>query len=360
MRATAQDSKKNRGRKLARPAVVLAVFLASPGFVFPLDYLDALAIEETGSPEAAVEAYRAVLATEGEDHCLAVLRIYRLLDDIPQKRTVLENALGKCSVATQRHAVLKALAELEEITGNLAVAQTLYLQASFTIPNEKDFESLLSSALLLFELGEYRGAEAQATAIVETTQDAIVRGAAQILLSRIYFATEREQKSLEIAASLMNADAALSPSGLLWVVEISRLLGDEDLAQRASRILEREYPRSPELGLLRRELDYLPSPAVFLGLPLDAVGDTDSDTEELVVERPRISSVQTGSYGVRENAEYALSDLKEAGFSGAIREVTVGETLYYRVVLVGVPEDDVDAVILSLREKGFEGFRIAE
>jgi tetratricopeptide (TPR) repeat protein len=340
---------------------MLAIILSSPGLVYPMDYKEAVAIEESGNTEDALQAYREVLSADDENFCLATLRLYPLLNNIAEKKLVLGNAVGKCGVATQRHAVLRALAKLEEITGNLSVAQSLFLQASFALPDEKDFGSLFSSALLLFDLGEYRGAEAQAKAIIETGRLDSLKVAAQILLSRVYFATEREQKSVGIVFSLMDGQHDVPPSGLLWIVEMATLLGDDDLRQAAGRILELEYPDSPELALLRREVDYLPSPSVFLGLRLDPIDEVSTgDVEHVAEEMPPVFSVQTGSYSVRENAEYAVNDLREAGFAVAIREVIVREALYYRVVLVGVTEDNVDTAILDLKEKGFEGFRIAE
>jgi cell division protein FtsN len=108
----------------------------------------------------------------------------------------------------------------------------------------------------------------------------------------------------------------------------------------------------------------LPSLSVFIGSQeetgVTATEETSVVPEEADAQEAAFLSIQTGSYSVRENAEYALKDLKAAGFSAEIRERTIGDTVYYRVIIPDIGSDDVEKVILELKEKGFEGFRVYE
>ena len=68
--------------------------------------------------------------------------------------------------------------------------------------------------------------------------------------------------------------------------------------------------------------------------------------------------IQTGSFLVRENADYMLAELVRLDFPAQIREVTIQDKSYYRV-LVGEfsPEEEIQRAIAQLKELGFEGFR---
>ena len=361
MRATAPDSGKRKSNKPVCFVVLLATLCVASAPVLAMDFHEALELEASGNVEGAIEAYRSILTAGTEDSCAVTLHLADLLSDIVEKRSLFEDALQTCTAVVDRHALLRASAKLEEITGNLSAAQTLFQQASFAIPEKKDFDSLLSSALLLFELGEYRSAEAQARGIIETSRGE-GKYAAQVLLSRIYYVTEREEKSLLTASQMLAGGAeGLTPAALLWIVEIARLRGDQSLERRADQVLVQKYPGSPEAALSRGDLDYLPSPSVFVGLEYGPLSETaGGDYAEHVDGEPTKVVVQTGSYGVRENAEYAVKDLEDAGFEGTIREIEVGEKLYYRVVLDWVTDENIDGLVQELKEKGFEGFPISE
>ena len=57
---------------------------------------------------------------------------------------------------------------------------------------------------------------------------------------------------------------------------------------------------------------------------------------------------------------YCGGGVSAQGFVAEIRERTIDGTVYYRVLIPDIDSDEVDEVILQLKEKGFEGFRIYE
>ena len=364
MRVTARDTKIKRKSK--RPSTVLALLLIfNTAYLFPISFEEALAIEREGKSGEAIEAYKALIKNSDENYCEIVSRLVLLVSNIDEKRNLLKESLGKCNEPERRHTFYVALAGLEEISGNLEAAQKYFQSASLATPEKKDFISLLSSAVLLFELGDYRGAEAQATVITKTCKVDDLIYKAEVLLSRVFYATDREEKSLQIAFSMLKKEPEKQdPAAILWVVELSNLLEKSDLHARAVEMLLSEFPDTPEAAIYRGEIGRVPSPSAFLGRRQPNIESTDDKTivasETVETAANTVLSVQTGSYSVRENAEYALKDLEKEGFAAEIRERTIGERVYYRVLIVNVASENADGVILALKEKGFEGFRVFE
>lgn len=360
MKVTARGIKITRKNKTA--LLVLFLFLHSSP-LFSITYEEALELEEAGNTGEAVEAYRKLLETDEQNACVIVKRLAGLVTSVEERRALLARALSLCGEPETLHDMYVNLAGIEEILGNLESAQKYYQSASLALPKNKDFGSLLASAVLLFELGNYRGAEAQATVIKETCRVEKIVESAEVLLSRVFFATERDEKALQIAFSLMRKER-LQPSALLWIIEISGIQEKDDLRTRARELLLSQYPDSPEAAIQNGKAGRVPSPSVFLGLTQRGGDETSSETQTAVIsetlEESTAVSVQTGSYSVRENAEYALKDLEDEGFAAEIKERTIGEKIYYRVLLTGVLPETVERVILELKEKGFEGFRVYE
>ncbi len=147
---------------------------------------------------------------------------------------------------------------------------------------------------------------------------------------------------------------------LAFLVALNDCGDSESASDRIATYEEavRINPNSPEAAILSGDLDHYPSPTIFLGLEPTEVSETAVSTQ--FVHDERKMTIQTGSYSMRENAEYALQDLKAAGFSPEIREKVVGDKRYFRVILPDIAYDSVDEKIDELNERGFEGISVEE
>ena len=278
----------------------------------------------------------------------------------------LKNRLEVSESALESREVLIRLARLEELAGDLDSAQKHYQQASFAVPGSKDFPSLLSSAVLLFEIGEFQGAEAQCKAIIETCQIPDLVEGAYVLLSRIYFATEREAKAMQVfggGTDLSGLSKHSAPT-LLWIYQLAQKMQNSALALRAKQLLTSSYGNSVEAAIASGNSGILPSPSLFLGLSVsdatagkaESIEITSATSQEF--ESDNLLSVQTGSFSVRENAEYAIQDLLTAGFSATISEKVVNEKQYFRVIIQNINSKDLQDLLTKLKESGFEGFAL--
>ena len=351
-----------------------------PGLLFLLVCITSFAVDlesaqtsaKEGRTDEAILAYRAWMGDNPDDPrtAAATLELVSLLKNLNEMNEALLIGLEVVVEPAVRHEILKLLAVTAERMGDLVSAERYYRDASFSVPDEKDFESLFLSALISFELGEFMNAEARARAIVETSKSREIVINARILLSRVYYATDRITK----AFTILNDDGedsneGLNASGLFWLYRLSLLAGMPGRAGAARDALAARYPDSLERLLALGRIDRVPTPSVVLsaqyanygGESDEAVSSTEAPTAN--VAKPTTPSrsddtidVQTGSFSVAENAEYAAKDLRNEGFNAAVEERKVGETIYFRVIVPDVPSESVRNVILNLKEKGFEGF----
>lgn len=323
-----------------------------------------------GNHEEAVSAYVEWLADNqnGEAYPNAVNEITPFIVDFPERREYLEKALQAGPKPELRRELLVKLAETEMHSGLLMDAQRHFLEASFAVPGRQDPTSLLQSALLAFELGENEDAEALARIVIETGRQETGKRNARILLSRVYHATDRIDAAFALLITGEEIHEDIGATGLYWVYRLSSLEGRMSLAEAARTRLMTDYPDALETSLIEGHADRLRSGSYIfetLGSRLSEqmiVTDTSAMEEDIPeISGPDLArslSIQTGSFTVRENAEYAADDLRSEGFESKIEEKVVNGILYFRVVVPEVDDDEVDKTILELKESGFEGYLI--
>lgn len=326
----------------------------------------------SGDTERAVTSFLAWVEEHPDDPQLpeTVLEVVPHITSLEERRRALESALRTVTDPKREHEILVLLAGTCELLGDVFEAQGYYLDAAFARIGEKDLGSLLRSALLSLELGEYRNAEAQARVIHETGKDPLLTERARVVLSRIYYATDR---SVAAFALLMDGEEIrddIGAEGLYWLSRMAQLSEDLDISEQAKLRLAEEYPDTLERSLVVGSAERLPTPSAILeAVATDTAGSTPEppvDSAAEAAEAGQVSAdeptalvaVQTGSFAVRENAEYAAKDLRSEGFAAEILPRVVESTTYYRVVVPDVPLDELPRTVLELKEAGFEGFPI--
>lgn len=262
---------------------------------------------------------------------------------------------------------LLRLARILELGGRFAGAAEAYARAAGLVPDS--FDALIGLGQMNTELGQIdaalaalRQAERQAETRTQQRRAAAARAWALALNG------EAEQ-SLTLLRALVRGGNRRSMGAyeveLFFVV--AHRFGQDGDRSAARRLLERNFPASP---LLDSTVSAFPSPANVLSLaeiqpdsaplsviqaqPEPAVDDTaDSD-------RVRIAGIQTGSFRDPENAAFMLSDIRELGFTAALRSVERGDGTYYRVIVPIATDQDPQELIVALKEQGIEGFLVVE
>ena len=348
---------------------------------------DAKALEAKGSFSEAMEKYRAWLKDNPtQENYIEILFHAVTLSPSPKEAVkLLKQALDIVTIKTKRSQISEKLGSFLEMLGDFENAQKYYELAYKTNPFEVSLPFLFKSSQLLFELGESQTSEDQIRVVANLSQQPELKKRSIFHLARIMAATGREDEALKIS-KLITADASF-PLGneaiLFFVVELARNLGNKIEETSALERLKKEYPGTAEYKLAQtNEIGspvLFPSPSILLN-PLSYRKRTEKIEEPVVLkssevkpakeliqkdkksETPVPESIQTGSFSVKENADYMVKDLKQLGFiDTAVREdIRPGGKKIFKVVVPLKPDqkspEGVQKALLLLKEKGIEGF----
>ncbi len=369
------------------------VFLSFPVFPGPLE--EAKALESKGSAKEAIGKYRLWLRDNpGDGRFSEVLLHTADLFTSPKDAVVfLKQVLDLEKDASRRSLVCEKMGSFLEILGDYENAQKYYELAYKSDSKNASLENLFKSAQLLLELGEFQTSEEQVRVVANSSKDPGLKKKAILHIARIMAFTGREQEALKLARLLTEDPSYTSGNeGILYfIVALSRHTGESKEESAALERLKKEYPEAVETVLASGAKNtgaamLFPSPIFFL-IPSTAneksafpderrrevqAPSADRETKpanaqetkppKTVKSEPSSpDSIQTGSFSVKENAEYMVKDLKKLGFEAEIREAfrRDGKKIYKVVIPLSgeqkTPEGTQKALIL-LKEKGVEGF----
>jgi tetratricopeptide (TPR) repeat protein len=338
----------------------------------------ALEQEKKGDREGAAALYEQWLAANpGSAEFTQVL--FHAADIHPQLKSsiaLLEKYWAHISDKAAQSAILGKTATLYEISGDFVKAQALFDQAYYANPGEAAFPFLYRSARLLFELGETRKSEDHARVVANLCKNPVTKKRAAFLLTRILAGSGQPEEALRVALRLTedSSNPTDNESVFLFIFTLADSLGREPERSLALQRLAKDYPDSPEFRLAGQAAGQsrqgavtpLPTPSALLNplSPGTSVQSSLAPPEKPAVPStpgaagPAASAVQTGSFSVRENAEYMVRDLARLGFAAEIREASgrTGSPIYKVVVpLAGGPEE-AQKLLIRLKEKSIEGF----
>ncbi|MEW5816120.1 MAG: hypothetical protein AB1798_12090 [Spirochaetota bacterium] len=317
---------------------------------------EAKKLEDTGNIKDALIKYNTWLEENKRDKNYSAVFFHMLsLEKDPKKiiDLIMKNIPG-ITAASERHKAVTLLASLEETLGLIEDAQKHYQLASTLLPNSRDYKSLFISAALLFETGEFQRASEQAASIMLECPVSEIRMDAQLLLGKLYLKQNDVNKVTEIITSALQGEnrQKFSPAQLLAIYELSNAVGNREYSLFAVEELKSRFPGSPEYALARKEnnveIEYYPNPSFYLEVTEAPEASTQATIKYL--------SIQTGSFLVRENAEYMVKDLKTADFNAEIIEKVLNNKIYYKVIIRNILMDDSQTTLMRLKDTGFEGF----
>jgi hypothetical protein len=272
----------------------------------------------------------------------------------------------------QRREVLRRLARLLRLSGNIEGAAQIWMEAAYTA--QRDDEALLEGAACFIALGEMDRADA-------AIGPALLSGDRRILLKARYTAARieafRSGNPGVMTAFLNDPDYGdLKPVSYYTIWKIS---GVESYKTR----LLAEFPASPEARIVREEgaISANPHALWFLfpgrdsiaGSPAAFMPPSSGTSAAASGSAPAVSgsvpagpvppapgdgplALQTGLFSREENARSMEERLRAAGFTASVSRRTVNGSPYWAV---GVsPGADPNHTILRLRDAGFESFPV--
>ncbi len=257
---------------------------------------------------------------------------------------------------------------ISESSGNLSKAAGYFEQASLAVSGNKDYESLYKSAVLNAEIADYHKSESQLKIIMNFTEDLNLSQKCRTLLSRVYFLRGEDQESVDMIEDVFSRDD-IPLEAVFWLDELSKA-ADSSL-NKINGIISRNMDKINNIAELVQFTDF-PSPERLLGFfrinpeqEFVTVSDQaenkveiiESETESAVDDENTIS-IQLGSFGVEKNADELLKKLLAEGFQVKLSEKTVNSKIYHVVLMPAIPAEELQDMVIKLKENGYEAYPI--
>jgi hypothetical protein len=280
----------------------------------------------------------------------------------------IEKKLASPLNPAEKNRVLRDMARLMELSGNVEAAGRAWNEAARALPS--DYDALVRSGACLAALGEFVAALNVLGAVLRAPAASGFSPETEPGLRARYFAAQIEafQSGEPSAFSPLLRDTAFSAYKPGIYYSIWKISGDAAVRNR----LLSEFPQSPEALVLKEgtAVDTAPTALWLLGLPLSGAlpGRTAGQGEqrlavEPVVPPPTGSSqaagpvvLQAGLFSREENAQILADRLYNAGFAPVVSTKMVNGTAYWAVGVL--PGKDHNATILLLKDAGFEAFPV--
>lgn len=281
-----------------------------------------------------------------------------------------QDTLAQAQEKEVRHKLLRELGALYQLSGNVEEAQLFWQNAAFQNPKSGiDHQALITSALLLAEMGNIEMASVQARVVQKSEEDKNLAIQADLLLEKIGLlegirtgqgAPQDDpdpQRSTLLTRALMSEELR-DPRAMIWNYHLYSLAGMHDEAALIAEQLLLHFPESPEALIVQNKTE---GASHFSDLLIAMLLQPEKqEDEESVPETPgheenkRPQLLQTGSFTDRENAEYLARDLKTLGYDAELREAVVNGSRYHRVVIPLGENDTPDQLLIRLKESGYE------
>ncbi len=307
------------------------------------DLVQAEKFEKEGKPAAAYQEYTTWLKTHGtsSNYGTIAAKAAECAPTLTESITVLKEALPRLQKTQDRITLRTMLAEYAELSGNMESAQNYYEEAGSIASGKQRVLLLIQSAELLQYLGRYDESAIQLKSILKETVPN------SPLYYKVYLALAKgnlvqgNMKSYEADVKVLE--------GVKGIPVVYYFLKD---TEKGSGKLEHEFPLSPENLLASGQIHSIPTTETVFNL-------TNRKKLEKKIAAEKVHFyIQTGSFRDGENAEYMSRDLKKLGFAAFVEKQNIAGTLYYKVLLDAKSPEDVQKLILRLKDRGFEGYPI--
>lgn len=304
-----------------------------------------------------------------------------LLDKYISIRTDIDNIISfykgieDTVTGINKYYVYRNLAEIEELYGRIDSAQQYFHNAAVIEGSSKQAECYFESARLLYEIGNIDMAIIELSTVFLISSDLDLVSRAFVLKAHLFKSKGDYEEASKIYKLVINNYKGYEGEiEAVFSMAIFNFYNLNDISE-SEKYLELLYalaPDSPEYQIAsniikktnteiiisltpQRFLEYYKLNGNSAASKTEDV--TESQISESLTEPDKIIYVQTGSFIIKENAEYMVSDLSAAGFNAEILSEFINNTLYYKVVIGAFTSNqDANSVLIRVKESGFQGF----
>lgn len=343
-------------------AAILLLFAAVPALAQPSvtgESIDSIIAHQT--EPAAADGYRTLFAG---------------VTAIEQLDAIRDQLLPNITDRSLARLVTTTLARVYRTARRLDEAARLFAQA-YNVSNQTDLASLFAHAQILFEQGDFTGADAEAARVVLDTDDYVLKRRAYTLSARAAFELGESERALQMLGTLASlpdaggdAEDLVEVETFVLLREVLRSTGDSGRAQEVQHLLEITFPDSIESLRSSRARSVagagLPSSLLLAGTEEpwdDGVAPPTSSPGAVPATRrapPTLTAIQVGSFSDADNAEHLAKELRNLGLT--VRNDAIsreGRTLHQVVVdIPGGSNEAAARVFATLRANNYDGFLV--
>jgi len=331
---------------------LLILFFLIQSTLYAQTYSDALALEKSGDTQKALEIlYKLAETTRpaNNQYFSIIQKIISLETDIPKLLTVAEEKVLRIANINQRVQLLKEMAVLMELSGNIEKAGLYYEMIYDLNSNDENLSYLIKAAAINLETGNVDKALSLAR-LVESRAKKLVDKQKAILLTA-YIDILEGNKDSSLRKMLQILDGKYTEETLFIIYKLSNWHNIEDVKEKARSIIIRTHNQKvvDQLNIYQKPI----SPLFLFA--------HQSETRTTIVDiSPRVyyAYIQAGLFGSLRNAENMQERITKLGLPGEIMEITRSGEIFFRVVVPVEGEEQIEHYNIILRNNDIESFII--
>ncbi len=279
--------------------------------------------------------------------------ILKIDPDVDRAVSIVTKYSLKYLSTQHRIELLNNSANLVELTGDFKKASELYKTAWEMNPTTTNFDTLLDYFAALYSIGDF---------------DSIIDKVHELEKSE-FFLSEIQSKDkigryylIKGFAYLQLGEYTLAEENFEFLLSNERFINQRKAAQIGMYYaLKGQHNKNASKYLLTtgsKRIKIFPSPNFYF-LSLIGKGQKEekkSGNHLMANHLNRGIYVQTGSFSLKENAEYLVKSLNRKGFEATITRANLGGRIFYRVLIGPYSSiEESQEIIHKLENAGFEG-----
>lgn len=252
----------------------------------------------------------------------------------------------------EKSEILLEAAEIAELSGKTETAAEFYISSYNECPNPSNSSSLLTSARLLIDNGEFIKAEKQILFYKSLPLDNNSLYRAEIIESLLKILKgEKTPAEIQISELLENDD--ISEENISAVILLVHNYNLDNLLELSKKKLVSKNSKADISSIL--SANSMISPAVYfnysyISSEMNKNGDSEADESSIFL--------QTGSYSSIKNAENMSARVTEIGFKNTIVKDTYKGKTIYKVLIPADSKENAQKYHITLKEHSIESFLI--
>ncbi|MCL2791958.1 MAG: hypothetical protein FWD87_02605 [Spirochaetaceae bacterium] len=312
-------------------------------------FADAEAFERRGETQRALEIlYRLAETTrpENNQYFLIIDKIISLETDIPKLLTSVEDKILRIVNVDQRIQLLKKMAVLMELSGNIEKAGHYYEMIYRLNSSDENFIYLIKAAAINLETGNIDKALSLASFVESRARRLVDLQKAKLLAIYIDILQDNRDSALRKMSQIL--DNKYTEETLFIIYKLSNWHDIRDTREKARSIIIRTHNQRvlDELNIYQKPL----SPLFLFALSETSVVDSRPITYH--------AYIQTGLFSSLRNAENMRERIIQVGLPCKIMETPRSGEIFFRVVVPVETEREIENYNLILRNNNIESFII--